>query len=136
MKVKNFTELIVWQKAMDLVDEVYGIVRGFPAEEKYALGDQLRRAVVSVPSNIAEGSGRETTKDFAHFLSIARGSLYEVMTQLKIAERQGFIEDISEVNKMISEISRWLIRDCRLGICERAGRELSGREFRDLKGCW
>lgn len=108
MKVKNFTELIVWQKAMDLVDEVYGIVRGFPAEEKYALGDQLRRAVVSVPSNIAEGSGRETTKDFAHFLSIARGSLYEVMTQLKIAERQGFIEDISEVNKMISEILRML----------------------------
>lgn len=108
MKVKNFTELIVWQKAMDLVDVVYGIVRGFPVEEKYALGDQLRRAVVSVPSNIAEGSGRESTKDFAHFLSIARGSLYEVMTQLKIAERQGFVEDISEVNEMISEILRML----------------------------
>ena len=61
MKVKNFTELIVWQKAMDLVDLVYGIVRCFPVEEKYALGDQLRRAVVSVPSNIAEGSGREST---------------------------------------------------------------------------
>lgn len=108
MKVKNFTELIVWQKAMDLVDVVYGIVRGLPAEEKYALGDQLRRAVVSVPSNIAEGSGRETTKDFAHFLSIARGSLYEVMTQLRIAERQGFVSDISAANDLISEVLRML----------------------------
>lgn len=108
MKVKNFKELIVWQKAMDLVDVVYGIVRLFPPEEKYALGDQLRRAVVSVPSNIAEGSGRETTKDFAHFLSIARGSLYEVMTQLKIAERQGFVTDISKADEMIGEVLRML----------------------------
>lgn len=84
-----FKELIVWQKAMELVREVYRLSKQFPADERFALTDQLRRAVVSIPSNIAEGNGRAGNKDYAHFLSIARGSLFETMTQLQIAEDLG-----------------------------------------------
>ena len=81
MEESNFKKLIVWQKAMDLVDEVYALQRGFPKSEIFGLGDQLRRAVVSIPSNIAEGNGRTSPKELVHFLSIARGSVYEVVTQ-------------------------------------------------------
>lgn len=70
-KMNSYKDLLVWQKAMDLVDEVYRLVRQLPGDEKYALGDQLRRAAVSVPSNIAEGFGRESVKDYVHFLTIA-----------------------------------------------------------------
>ena len=100
---------------MELTDRVYDLVTTFPKEERYALGDQLRRAVVSIPSNIAEGFGRETHKDFAHFLAQARGSLYEVDTQIEIAVRRGFIDrDLSliaamnEVSKMLAALSRHL----------------------------
>lgn len=96
--MNSYKDLLVWQKAMDLVDEVYRLVRQLPGDEKYALGDQLRRAAVSVPSNIAEGFGRESVKDYVHFLTIARGSLYEVSTQLEIACRQHFITDPSAAN--------------------------------------
>src|ERR1041385_1021104 len=88
MKVKNYQELIVWQRAMDLVEEVYRISRGFPREEVYGLTSQIRRASVSIPSNIAEGQGRRTTPDFVKHLSIAYGSLREVETQALIAHRQ------------------------------------------------
>ena len=94
MEESNFKKLIVWQKAMDLVDEVYSLQRGLPKSEIFGLGDQLRRAVVSIPSNIAEGNGRTSPKELAHFLSIARGSVYEVVTQLIVAKRQGLIPDI------------------------------------------
>ena len=100
---------------MDLVDRVYEIINRFPAEERFALCDQLRRAVVSVPSNIAEGFGRETHKDFAHFLVQARGSLYEVETQLEIAVRRGYVNDgdlpllqLNNLSKMISSLVRTL----------------------------
>jgi len=91
MAVKNYSELIAWQRAMDLVEAVYQATQAFPREEVYGLTSQLRRAVVSVPSNIAEGQGRGPTKEFTHHLAIAYGSLCEAQTQLLIAERLGYI---------------------------------------------
>lgn len=104
----SYRNLIVWQKAMQLVELVYARVRSLPSEEKYALGDQLRRAVVSVPSNIAEGNGRASNKDYAHFLAMARGSLYETMTQLEIAERLGYFEHSDEIDALGVELRRML----------------------------
>lgn len=106
--MKSFRELDLWRKAMDLTDCVYDLVGRFPNEERYALGDQLRRAVVSIPSNIAEGFGRETHKDFAHFLSQARGSLYEVDTQLEIAVRRKFISHDDVPRKLMNDVSKML----------------------------
>ena len=104
-----FTELVVWQKAMELVKAVYALSKAFPSDERYTLTDQLRRAVVSIPSNIAEGSGRSSNADYAHFLSIARGSLYETMTQLRVAVDLGYISSLSEnVNALIDEVGRML----------------------------
>ena len=90
MAVKSFREMEVWNLSMSLAQDVYALVRLFPAEERYALGDQLRRAVVSIPSNIAEGFGRGSTRDFLHYVAIAKGSLYEVDTQLDLASRLGY----------------------------------------------
>jgi four helix bundle protein len=92
MGVRNYTDLIAWQKSMDLVVEVYKATRGFPKDEQYGLTSQLRRAVVSVPSNIAEGQGRWSEREFVHSLSIAHGSLREAETQLLIAERLGYVD--------------------------------------------
>ena len=109
----KYNELTVWQKAMDLVECVYKISYILPKEEKYALSDQLRRAVVSIPSNIAEGAGRKSTKDYVHFLNIARGSAYEVETQLHVCRRLKLVPDetlaeafalAEEVTKMINAI--------------------------------
>ncbi len=115
MKVKSYEELVVWQKAMLLAKSVYGLQKQLPKEEVYGLGDQIRRAVVSIPSNIAEGFGRESKSEFKHFLSIARGSLYEVKTQLQLAESLGYLQigkDISmlvdNVGKMLNGLSRSL----------------------------
>ena len=91
MKVKNYQELVVWQRAMDLVEIVYKASRAFPRDELYALTSQVRRAVVSIPSNIAEGQGRRTTSDFLRHLSIAYGSLREVETQILIAGRLNYL---------------------------------------------
>ena len=87
---------------------VYGKLKGFPQEERFALCDQLRRAVVSIPSNIAEGYGRDTHKDFAHFLSQAKGSLYEVDTQLDVAVDLGYMKRDAAMESKIDEISRML----------------------------
>jgi four helix bundle protein len=103
MRVRNFRELIAWQKAMDLVESIYRATETFPSREIFGLTTQLRRAAVSVPSNIAEGQGRSTTKDFLHFLSISRGSLQEVQTQIEIARRLNLIED--ETNEELVELS-------------------------------
>ena len=104
--MKSFRECEAWKKSMDLVDKVYDAVKWFPVEERYALGDQLRRAVVSIPSNIAEGFGRDSHRDFAHFLMQARGSLFEVDTQLEIASRRGFITNFTEFAPLMNEISK------------------------------
>ena len=103
-----YRNLIVWQKAMQFTRLVYSLVKVFPVEERYALADQLRRAVVSVASNIAEGCGRATNKDYAHFLAIARGSLYETMTQLELAQSLGYIDSLEEIEPLALEISRIL----------------------------
>jgi four helix bundle protein len=88
---KDYTDLIAWKRAMDLVENVYHVTKTFPSEEKFGLTSQLRRAVVSIPSNIAEGQGRRSKKEFANFLSIAHGSLREVETQLRIAKRLEYL---------------------------------------------
>jgi len=104
----TYRELAVWQKAVQLLKLVYVQIRSFPVEEKYALADQLRRAVISIPSNIAEGNGRLSTKDYAHFLSIARGSLYETINQLDIAESLGYIRHSDEIENLAIELRKML----------------------------
>ena len=104
-----FQKLIVWQRAMQLVRMVYAVSKKFPADERYALTDQLRRAVTSIPSNIAEGYGRSSNGDYGHFLSITRGSLFETMTQLQIAKDLGYITDASpELSELLSEVGKML----------------------------
>lgn len=120
-----FKNLVVWQKSMELVKRVYALVKTFPVEERYALSDQLRRAVTSIPSNIAEGNGRAGNKDYAHFIAIARGSLYETLTQLEIARSLGYIgegegarvgegegegegEELEKIEELGTEIARML----------------------------
>ena len=88
---------------------VYYLMMVFAADERFRLCDQLSRAVISVPSNIAEGNGRETKGEYARFLGIARGSLYETETQLEIAKQLGYVDDLSDVYKLTSEIARMLI---------------------------
>ncbi len=80
MAWKHYKDMIVWQKAMDLVQEVYRLVKLLPVDERFDLSSQIRRAVVSIPSIIAEGQGRQTEKEFKQFLSIAKGSVFEVET--------------------------------------------------------
>ena len=109
-KLQNHKELIAWQKAMDLVVEVYKLVKMLPKNETYALSDQMRRAVISIPSNIAEGYGRNSTREYIQFLSVARGSCFELDTQLQACGR---IEYLSEKNlkpafDLLSEIIKIL----------------------------
>ena len=85
MDIKSYKDMIVWQKAMELAIEIYKLVKLLPKEETYALSDQMRRAAVSIPSNIAEGQSRSGTKEFVQFLSIAKGSNAELFTQLLMA---------------------------------------------------
>ena len=103
--IKNYRDLEVWQLSMDFVEAIY---KAFPPEERYGICDQIRRAAVSVPSNIAEGFGRDTPKEFAHFLSIARGSLYETMTQLEIASRLGYLSPSSGLYPQAVSIGKML----------------------------
>jgi four helix bundle protein len=88
---ESYRDLITWQKAMRLVTEIYQATRLFPRDELYGLTNQLRRAAVSVPSNIAEGQARFSRKEFHHFLYLARGSLVEIETQLLIAQNLGYL---------------------------------------------
>jgi four helix bundle protein len=91
MAVQDYRQLEVWQEAMNLVELVYKHSQDFPKEEMFGLRIQLRRAAVSVPSNIAEGSGRRSTREFLHQLSVSRGSLLEIQTQLEIASRLHYL---------------------------------------------
>ena len=108
MPVRHYRDLVAWQKAMDLVVEVYRLTQRFPRDEQFGLTNQLRRASVSVPSNIAEGQGRRLQKQFAMFLRVARGSVQEVETQLLIAERLGYVESdqLDAVRACAQEVSR------------------------------
>lgn len=109
-QIKSFRDLLVWQKSMSLVTSIYQLTRDFPHAEMFGLTSQLRRASISIPSNIAEGYGRNTSKDYLRYLQIALGSLYEMQTQLEIASNLHFL-DIVNFKKMISlclEIERML----------------------------
>lgn len=90
---RSYRDLLVWQTAMDLVEDVYRASRDWPKEELYGLTNQVRRAAVSVPANVAEGQGRSNRKEFLHHLSIADGSLHEVETHLLISRRLLYIDD-------------------------------------------
>jgi four helix bundle protein len=89
----NFRELIVWQKSISLVVQIYEITRDFPKEEKFNLVSQMQRAATSIPSNIAEGAGRNTNNYFKHFLTISIGSAHELETQIIISKQLGYINE-------------------------------------------
>lgn len=102
--------LDAWRRAVDLVVAVYKVTEGFPSSERYALVDQMRRAAVSIPSNIAEGAARQTRKEFAQFLHMARGSLSELDTQMEIAVRLGYLElgPHEMINASVQSVDRLL----------------------------
>ena len=106
--IKSYEDLIVWQKAVAFAEEIYRLQRTLPREERFGFGDQIRRAAVSIPSNIAEGFGRDSAKEFLRFLAIERGSLYEVRTQLRIASDLGLLKSIVEVEPLAEEVGRLL----------------------------
>lgn len=105
---RNHRELRVWQFAMDFVERVYALTSTFPKEEIYGMTSQMRRAAVSIPSNIAEGATRGTTKELLHFLRIADGSLSELDTQIELAKRLGYLSKTEDLIEMISQLSRSL----------------------------
>ncbi len=106
----RFENLIVWQKSIDFVELIYKITSNFPQCELYSLTSQIRRCAVSIPSNIAEGKGRNSIKEFVNYLHIALGSLYELKTQIIIAKRLNYIidSDYSLVNDRIFEIEKMI----------------------------
>ena len=119
MALATFHDLVAWQKAMELVVEIYKATSIFPKDELYGLTSQLRRAGVSVPSNIAEGQGRNSPREFAQFLSIAYGSLCEIETQLLIANQLNYLPDsqlhalvirVNEVARLVNGLSNSLNR--------------------------
>ncbi len=113
MIVKSYQDLIVWQKSMDLTVEIYQLSKNFPNDELYCLTNQIRRAVVSIPSNIAEGKGRNSKAEYLHFISIAQGSLAETETQIILAIRLQYITERqaktsidlqNEISKMLATL--------------------------------
>jgi four helix bundle protein len=111
----NIRELNIWKKAIDLVTKIYEATALFPLEEKYGLTSQMRRSAVSIASNVAEGAGRNSDKEFVHFLSMSNGSCYELETQLVIAQRllliresEGILKDIYELQKMNFGLQEYL----------------------------
>ena len=115
VKIRTYRDLIVWQKAMVMVTEVYEITKSFPKEENYGLIPQIRRCAVSIPSNIAEGYGRKSTGDYLRFLQIAIGSVYELQTQIEISLnlkylRQDKFSNIYECSREIERMLTSLIR--------------------------
>jgi four helix bundle protein len=105
---KHFKDLIAWQKAMDMVSTLYDATEAFPKHEIYSLTNQMRRAAVSVPSNIAEGQARYNSREFRHFLRNSRGSLAELETQILIAQRRNYLTDVQAhiLLKQTDEVSR------------------------------
>jgi four helix bundle protein len=111
--IRSFKDLIVWQRSMELAVTVYRITQKLPANEQFGLTSQLRRAAVSIPSNIAEGYGRQSTGNYRQFLSISRGSLMELETQIDICERlkylavletENILKEITEISKMLTSL--------------------------------
>ncbi|MBS1556442.1 MAG: four helix bundle protein [Bacteroidetes bacterium] len=102
----NLKELKIWHKAIELTTEVYRLTAEFPKEEKYGLTSQVRRAAVSIPSNIAEGAGRNSDKEFVHFLGISNGSSYELQTQLIISKNLDLIINTENILDQINQIQK------------------------------
>lgn len=104
----DFKKLVIWQKAMEIVKNVYIVTNTFPKEEKYSLTSQLRRSAISIPSNISEGAGRNTNGEFKNFLGIANGSINELMTQLILSKQLGLVEDqiIQPIIKDLIEVQK------------------------------
>ena len=105
----QFKELKIWQKSMDLVVDIYTVTTNFPTDEKFGLTSQLRRCAVSIPSNIAEGAGRDSEKEFLYFLSIALGSSFELETQLILSQRLNLLtkqnlEDLLSLNNYVQNM--------------------------------
>ena len=113
-EIKSYKDLLIWQKGMELTQKTYELTKTFPSEEIYGLTSQIRRSSVSIPSNITEGYGRNSNKNFVHYLNISKGSLFELETQLLIAKNLGYIQTIiedvflliEEVGKMINSFIR------------------------------
>ena len=119
-KVKSYRELIVWQRGIQLVKEDYALAQKLPKEESYALGSQVKRAAVSIPSNVAEGQARQHSRELRQFLYVALGSLAEVDTQLFIARELGYLEEkdtvgceasITALRKMLGSLAAKLRSD-------------------------
>ena len=110
VKTKSFRDLIVWQKAYQLTREVYAITKRFPQEETYGLAQQMRRAAVAIPSNIAEGYGRQSSKEYRQFLSVAYGSLCELETQYLLSVDLGYTSSIELIETLVKEVGRMLYR--------------------------
>jgi four helix bundle protein len=119
MQIKSYKDLVVWQKSIALVKQVYQVTRTFPADEKFGLVSQMRRAAVSVPSNIAEGHARNTTGEFIQFISHAEGSLAELETQVILSVELKFCSEtnvqplndqIEEIQKMTNALRRSLVQ--------------------------
>jgi four helix bundle protein len=110
----NFEKLEVWQKAIDFADMVYTITKTFPDDERWGLTSQMRRAAVSISSNIAEGTSRHTKDDYARFIEIATGSVFEVVSQSILAKRQGFLsEDESKAIYSAAEVQSKMLSGLR-----------------------
>jgi four helix bundle protein len=105
--VANYRDLLVWQRSMDLVEKIYRVTEGLPERERWGLISQMCRAAVSVPANIAEGYGRQSTGNYRHFLSIGRGSLSELETFLLLCQRLGYI-DSDEITSLLTEVEEIL----------------------------
>ena len=105
MGIQSYRELEVWQLGMDLAEECYRVTKGFPKEELFGMTGQIRRAVASIPANIAEGQGREHTKEFLHHLSVARGSLMELETHLTLSQRVGLL-DQAKATPLLTQTER------------------------------
>jgi four helix bundle protein len=103
--VAGYQDLLVWQRSMDLVEQVYRLTASFPRSEQWGLTSQMRRSVISVPSNIAEGYGRQATGEYRHHLSIGRGSLLELETQVLLSKRPKYLQP-SEADAVITEIEQ------------------------------
>ena len=110
MTIKDYKDLTAWQKGMRLAVEIYSLTKLLPKEETYGLKAQIRRAANSVPSNIAEGYGRESTTEYARFLKIARGSLYEIETQLYLCEALEYLDHaaVAQALSLSAEVGRML----------------------------
>ena len=114
--MRDFRKYEIWQKAIDVADRIYAVCDKFPRYELFALCDQLRRAAVSIPSNIAEGASRTSSLEFAHFLEISIGSAFEVETQLQIAKRREYITDdifneiVNELQSLERQINTFIIK--------------------------